>query len=83
MTRGQTVLQKKKKKKSEVYRTTIKKEFVKKNKNYNNSFEYHDLEIYVVDNDAEVVSEKCHWLRNRLIAFVGDVKATLQISFLL
>lgn len=60
-----------------------KKGICKKNKNYNNSFEYHDLEIYVVDNDAEVVSEKCHWLRNRLIAFVGDVKATLQISFLL
>lgn len=49
-------------------------------KKNNNTFECHDLEIYVVDNDARVVTGECHWLINRLTAFVDDIQATSQIG---
>lgn len=49
-------------------------------KNSSNSFECHDLEIRVVHNDVEVVSEACHWLSNKLVAFIDNLKAAIQVS---
>lgn len=34
----------------------------------------------MVDNDARVVTGECHWLINRLTAFVDDIQATSQIG---
>lgn len=49
-------------------------------KNNSNSSECHDLEICVVHNDVEVVSEACHWLSNKLVAFIDNFKAAVQVS---